>query len=87
MYEKFNGSVSRWFAMRPGPYLLYWGRTDNLAHGTLEYGFLNEAGLTVIIVEIGCGRATLRPTRPRELAKHRIMAKKMAAISFSAAPL
>jgi general secretion pathway protein A len=45
--------------MLPDPYFLNWGRNHSFACGMLEYGILNQAGLTAITGEIGCGKTTL----------------------------
>jgi len=59
MYEAFYGLDKKPFTILPDPTFLYWGRVHTLAYSMLEYGLFNQAGVTVITGEIGCGKTTL----------------------------
>ncbi|MEM6681574.1 MAG: AAA family ATPase [Pseudomonadota bacterium] len=59
MYEAFYGLQKKPFTILPDPGFLYWGRVHTLAYSMLEYGLFNQAGVTVITGEIGCGKTTL----------------------------
>jgi type II secretory pathway predicted ATPase ExeA len=59
MYESFYGLTEKPFSIQPDPAFLYWGRGHRLAYAMLEYGVVNQAGISVITGEIGCGKTTL----------------------------
>ena len=59
MYEEFYGLTEKPFTIQPDPAFLYWGRGHRLAYAMLEYGVLNQAGISVITGEVGCGKTTL----------------------------
>jgi type II secretory pathway predicted ATPase ExeA len=59
MYETFYNLRERPFSLLPDPSFLYMSRNHRMALAMLEYGFLNEAGFTVITGEIGSGKTTL----------------------------
>lgn len=59
MYEKYFGLTEKPFSIQPDPSFLYWGRSHRLAYAMLEYGVLNQAGISVITGEVGCGKTTL----------------------------
>jgi type II secretory pathway predicted ATPase ExeA len=59
MYEEFYGLVEKPFTIQPDPSFLYWGRGHRLAYAMLEYGVVNQAGISVITGEVGCGKTTL----------------------------
>jgi len=59
MYEDFFGLTEKPFSIQPDPSFLYWGRSHRLAYAMLEYGVLNQAGISVITGEVGCGKTTL----------------------------
>jgi len=59
MYEEFYGLTEKPFSIQPDPSFLYWGRGHRLAYAMLEYGVVNQAGISVITGEIGCGKTTL----------------------------
>jgi len=62
MYEKFFGLREKPFSILPDPDYMYWSRTHELAYAMLEYGIMNNAGITVITGEIGSGKTTLLRT-------------------------
>lgn len=59
MYEEFYGLSRKPFSITPDPSFIYWGRGHRLAFTMLQYGVLNQAGITVITGSIGCGKTTL----------------------------
>lgn len=59
MYEEFFGLTEKPFSIQPDPSFLYWGRGHRLAYAMLEYGVVNQAGISVITGEVGCGKTTL----------------------------
>ncbi|MFQ5563062.1 MAG: ExeA family protein [Parvularculaceae bacterium] len=59
MYEEFFGLTEKPFSIQPDPAFLYWGRSHRLAYAMLEYGVLNQAGISVVTGEVGCGKTTL----------------------------
>lgn len=59
MYEEFYGLTEKPFSIQPDPAFLYWGRGHRLAYAMLEYGVVNQAGISVVTGEVGCGKTTL----------------------------
>lgn len=59
MYEEFYGLSEKPFSIQPDPSFLYWGRGHRLAYAMLEYGVVNQAGISVVTGEVGCGKTTL----------------------------
>jgi type II secretory pathway predicted ATPase ExeA len=59
MYEEFYGLTEKPFSIQPDPSFLFWGRGHKLAYAMLEYGVVNQAGISVITGEVGCGKTTL----------------------------
>jgi len=59
MYEDFYGLTEKPFSIQPDPSFLYWGRGHRLAYAMLEYGVVNQAGISVVTGEVGCGKTTL----------------------------
>lgn len=59
MYEAFYGLSEKPFSIVPDPDFLYWAPGHEMAYSMLEYGILNQAGVTVITGGIGCGKTTL----------------------------
>lgn len=59
MYEEFYGLTEKPFSIQPDPSFLYWGRGHRLAYAMLEYGVINQAGISVVTGEVGCGKTTL----------------------------
>jgi type II secretory pathway predicted ATPase ExeA len=59
MYEEFFGLSEKPFSILPDPAFLYWGRGHRLAYAMLEYGVLNQAGISIVTGEVGCGKTTL----------------------------
>lgn len=59
MYEAFFGLKEKPFSILPDPGFLYWGRGHRLAYAMLEYGVLNQAGISIVTGEVGCGKTTL----------------------------
>ena len=59
MYESFYGFREKPFSLLPDPDFLFLGEKHSAAFSMLEYGVMNQAGFTVIVGEIGCGKTTL----------------------------
>lgn len=59
MYESFYNFREKPFSLLPDPSFLYLGKKHSLALSMLQYGLANQAGITVITGEIGCGKTTL----------------------------
>ena len=59
MYEAFYGLAEKPFSILPDPEFLYWAPGHEMAYSMLEYGVVNQAGITVITGGIGCGKTTL----------------------------
>ena len=59
MYEAFYGLSEKPFSIVPDPDFIYWAPGHEMAYSMLEYGILNQAGVTVITGGIGCGKTTL----------------------------
>jgi len=59
MYEAFYQLTEKPFAIQPDPAFMFWGRNHRLAFAMLEYGVLNNAGISVITGGVGCGKTTL----------------------------
>ncbi|MCK5093016.1 MAG: AAA family ATPase [Gammaproteobacteria bacterium] len=59
MYESFYGLKERPFSLLPDPTFLYRGKKHHMALTMLEYGLLNQAGITVITGEVGSGKTMI----------------------------
>lgn len=59
MYEEFFQLNEKPFSIQPDPSFMFWGRNHRLAYAMLEYGVLNNAGISVITGGVGCGKTTL----------------------------
>ena len=59
MYEDFFGLSEKPFSIQPDPSFMFWGRNHRLAYAMLEYGVLNNSGISVITGGVGCGKTTL----------------------------
>jgi len=59
MYEDFFKLNEKPFSIQPDPAFMFWGRNHRLAYAMLEYGVLNNAGISVITGGVGCGKTTL----------------------------
>ncbi|MEO1707135.1 MAG: AAA family ATPase, partial [Pseudomonadota bacterium] len=59
MYEQFFDLTEKPFSIQPDPAFMFWGRNHRLAYAMLEYGVLNNAGISVITGGVGCGKTTL----------------------------
>lgn len=59
MYEAFYGLSEKPFSILPDPEFLYWAPGHEMAYSMLEYGVVNQAGVTVVTGDIGCGKTTL----------------------------
>ena len=59
MYEAFYGLAEKPFSILPDPEFLYWAPGHEMAYSMLEYGVVNQAGITVVTGGIGCGKTTL----------------------------
>ncbi|MCC6208474.1 MAG: AAA family ATPase [Gammaproteobacteria bacterium] len=59
MYKSFYKLREKPFSLLPDPGFLYMSRNHRMALAMLEYGFMNQAGFTVITGEIGSGKTTL----------------------------
>jgi type II secretory pathway predicted ATPase ExeA len=59
MYKSFYKFKEKPFSLLPDPGFLYMSHNHRMALAMLEYGFMNQAGFTVITGEIGSGKTTL----------------------------
>lgn len=59
MYLEFYGLNSKPFSLIPDPAFLFLSSQHSIAYHTLEYGLLEQAGITVITGEVGAGKTTL----------------------------
>ena len=59
MYEAFYSLTRRPFSTLPDPDFLYWTKGHSLAFTVLDYGVRNDAPITVITGDVGCGKTTL----------------------------
>ncbi len=59
MYEEFFQLTEKPFSIQPDPSFMFWGRNHRLAYAMLEYGVLNNSGISVITGGVGCGKTTL----------------------------
>jgi type II secretory pathway predicted ATPase ExeA len=58
VYEAFYGLSEKPFSIVPDPDFLFWAPGHEMAYSMLEYGILNQAGVTVVTGGIGCGKTT-----------------------------
>ena len=73
MYKAFYGFKEKPFSLLPDPGFLYLSKNHRMALAMLEYGFLNQAGFTVITGEIGSGKTTLIRHLLGEIARDQIV--------------
>lgn len=59
MYLEHYGLQTKPFSLIPDPAFLYLSQQHSVAYHTLEYGLLEQAGITVITGEVGAGKTTL----------------------------
>jgi general secretion pathway protein A len=59
MYEEYFELKEKPFSTQPDPSFIYWARGHGMAYAMLEYSILNQASITVITGDIGCGKTTL----------------------------
>lgn len=59
IYETHFGLSGKPFSLLPDPAFLYMSKQHSLSFAVLKYGLANNAGLTVLTGEIGCGKTTL----------------------------
>ena len=59
MYLEHYGLQAKPFSLIPDPAFLYLSPQHSIAYHTLEYGLLEQAGITVITGEVGAGKTTL----------------------------
>lgn len=59
MYESFYGFREKPFSILPDADFLYLSPRHDMALALLQYGLMNQAGLSVITGEIGAGKTTL----------------------------
>ncbi|HED33397.1 MAG TPA: general secretion pathway protein, partial [Gammaproteobacteria bacterium] len=59
MYESFFGFKEKPFSLLPDPGFLYPSKKHYMALTMLQYGLMNQAGITVITGEVGSGKTTL----------------------------
>jgi type II secretory pathway predicted ATPase ExeA len=59
MYLEHYGLCAKPFSLIPDPAFLYLSAQHSIAYHTLEYGLLEQAGITVISGEVGAGKTTL----------------------------
>ena len=55
MYLEHFGLRDKPFSLLPDPAYLYLSEQHSLAYHTMEYGLLEQAGITVITGEVGAG--------------------------------
>jgi general secretion pathway protein A len=70
VYEAFYGLSEKPFSIVPDPDFLFWAPGHEMAYSMLEYGILNQAGVTVVTGGIGCGKTTLIRQLLRNLDEH-----------------
>lgn len=59
MYLDYYGLRAKPFSLIPDPAFLFLSSQHSIAYHTLEYGLLEQAGITVITGEVGAGKTTL----------------------------
>lgn len=59
MYESFYGFSEKPFSLLPDPGFLYPCKKHHMALTMLQYGLMNQSGITVITGEVGSGKTTL----------------------------
>lgn len=59
MYLDHYGLKMKPFSLIPDPEFLYLSTQHSVAYHTLEYGLLEQAGITVVTGEVGAGKTTL----------------------------
>ncbi len=59
MYESFYGFREKPFSLLPDPNFLFPSKKHYMALTMLQYGLMNQAGITVITGEVGSGKTTL----------------------------
>lgn len=59
MYEQHFGLASKPFSLIPDPAYLFFSQKHKTAFAMLEYGLLEQNGITVITGEVGIGKTTL----------------------------
>ncbi len=59
MYESFYGFREKPFSLLPDPGFLFPSKKHHMALTMLQYGLMNQAGITVITGEVGSGKTTL----------------------------
>ena len=59
MYESFYGFSEKPFSLLPDPGFLFPSKKHRMALTMLQYGLMNQAGITVITGEVGSGKTTL----------------------------
>lgn len=59
MYKKHFGLTEKPFSLLPDPSFLYFSAKHKMAFNVLEYGLLEQTGITVISGDVGSGKTTL----------------------------
>ena len=59
MYKLFYGLNEKPFSLLPDPNFLFMSKMHNMALTMLQYGLLNQVGITVITGDVGAGKTTL----------------------------
>ncbi|CAH0993305.1 hypothetical protein SIN8267_03453 [Sinobacterium norvegicum] len=59
MYRDFFGLTKKPFSLTPNPEFLYFSPKHRVAYSMLEYGLMEQSGITVITGDIGAGKTTL----------------------------
>ncbi|MDH5572926.1 MAG: AAA family ATPase [Gammaproteobacteria bacterium] len=59
MYKSFYGLTEKPFSLLPDPNFLFMSKIHNMALTMLQYGLLNQVGITVITGDVGAGKTTL----------------------------
>ena len=59
MYKLFYGLNEKPFSLLPDPNFLFMSKMHNMALTMLQYGLMNQVGITVITGDVGAGKTTL----------------------------
>ncbi|ROS06129.1 type II secretory pathway predicted ATPase ExeA [Sinobacterium caligoides] len=59
MYRKHFSLIEKPFSLTPNPEFLYFSAKHRVAYSMLEYGLMEQSGITVITGDVGAGKTTL----------------------------
>ncbi|MCW9023142.1 MAG: AAA family ATPase [Gammaproteobacteria bacterium] len=59
MYESFYGLSEKPFSLLPDPGFLYPSKKHHMALTMLQYGLMNQVGISVVTGEVGAGKTTI----------------------------